>query len=99
MSRDSTIVRAPPQPDNHFRSEALPVVSPARNRLWYTPHAASVHPPAAPPGVVRSAARPEFSKIRPGCPGLDRPGPPPHRHSAETPQNGIQTGLAGGLRV
>src|SRR5437867_7906025 len=55
-----------------FVPGACPVVSPPRNGLWYTPHAASVHTPAAPPCPVRNAARPELSDVRPGLPGLDR---------------------------
>src|SRR3989441_2089899 len=82
-----------------FVPGACPVVSPPRNGLWYTPHAASVHTPAAPPCPVRNAARPELSDLRTGLPGLDRPGPPPDCHPGETLEDGVRTGLAGGPRV
>src|SRR5207247_4889609 len=78
---------------------ACPVVSPPRNGLWYTPHAAAVHTPAAPSCPVRNAARPELSDLRTGLPGLDRPGPPPDCHPGEALEDGVLTGLAGGPRV
>src|SRR5207247_5661599 len=82
-----------------FVPGACPVVSPPRNGLWYTPHAASVHTPAAPSCPVRNAARPELSDLRTGLPGLDRPGPPPDCHPGEALVDGVRSGLAGGVLV
>src|SRR5437660_529272 len=84
-----------------FVPEARPdVVSPAWNGLrWSGGHVATVHTPIALPRPVGSPACLKLSAVRPGLPGLDRPGPPPDCHPGETMEDGVRPGMAGGPRV
>src|SRR5207244_9146046 len=66
---------------------------------WSGGHVATVHTPAALPHPVRSPACLKLSAVRPGLPGLDRPGPPPDCHPGETMEDGVRPGMAGGPRV